>query len=181
MIDTLSQFHFIRPLWLLVFPVMLLVWWFLQSLKSNHWEQYIQKELLDALRVQPSQQSQSSRFASLSAIGKWLLLLAWCIAIIAVAGPTWHKTPVPAVKNQQATVILLDLSRSMLVEDIEPNRLARAKFKLRDILKQRGDGQTALLAYAGDAYLVSPLSDDPRLRHFCLLCTPLLCLAKAAI
>ena len=154
MMEALNQFHFIRPLWLLVLPIILIVWWLLlQSLRNTHWEQYITKELLDALRVHNTQQSYWWR---------WCLLLAWGLTIIAAAGPTWNKISVPTVKNQQATVILLDLSRSMLIEDISPNRLARAKFKLIDVLKRQSDGQTALIAYAGDAYTVSPLTNDPR-------------------
>jgi len=55
-----------------------------------------------------------------------------------------------------------DLSPSMLAQDLSPDRLTRAKFKLIDMLRQQRDGQTALIAYAGEAHTVSPLSDDPK-------------------
>jgi Ca-activated chloride channel family protein len=48
----------------------------------------------------------------------------------------------------------------MLADDIKPNRLERAKFKINDILEARKDGQTALVVYAGDAFVVTPLTDD---------------------
>jgi Ca-activated chloride channel family protein len=57
-------------------------------------------------------------------------------------------------------VIVLDLSWAMEANDVKPNRLERARFKIDDLLKARKDGQTALLAYAGDAFVVTPLTDD---------------------
>ena len=57
-------------------------------------------------------------------------------------------------------VIVLDLSRSMDAADIKPSRLVMARYKIADILKQRKDGQTALLVYAGDAFTVTPLTND---------------------
>jgi len=50
----------------------------------------------------------------------------------------------------------------MLADDLTPNRLTRAKYKLIDILGKQADGQMALIAYAGDAHTVSPLTDDPQ-------------------
>jgi hypothetical protein len=57
-------------------------------------------------------------------------------------------------------VIALDLSRSMDATDRVPSRLARARYKVIDLLRAGGATQTGLVAYAGDAYTVSPLSDD---------------------
>ena len=48
----------------------------------------------------------------------------------------------------------------MLAADIQPDRLTRTRHKLLDILKERKEGLTALVAYAGDAYTVAPLTDD---------------------
>lgn len=89
-----------------------------------------------------------------------LLLLLFSLVIFALAGPAFEKRPQPVFKAQSALVILLDLSRSMDAEDIKPSRLNRARYKINDILKQRKEGQTALIAYAADAFVVSPLTDD---------------------
>ncbi|MGZ5009193.1 MAG: VWA domain-containing protein, partial [Methylobacter sp.] len=86
--------------------------------------------------------------------------LAALLAIIALAGPTWERLPSPVFRNDSALVIVLDLSRSMDAGDIKPSRLVMARYKIADILKQRKDGQTALLVYAGDAFTVTPLTDD---------------------
>ena len=57
-------------------------------------------------------------------------------------------------------MLVLDVSHSMLAEDLRPNRIERAKFKLRDLLNRIDEGETALIAYAGDAHVISPLTSD---------------------
>ncbi|MBK8187700.1 MAG: VWA domain-containing protein [Cellvibrio sp.] len=91
-----------------------------------------------------------------------VLLFAWILSTIALAGPSWTKAPVAVEKNDKALVILLDLSPSMLTEDIKPSRIVRARLKIADLLRERPDGQTALLVYAADAHVVTPLTDDAK-------------------
>ena len=148
----IAQFHFIRPQWLWGLGVLLLLWLLLGALKKHtRWEAYFDRNKLEALKVSGGKFSSHSR---------WLILIGWVLATLAAAGPTWQQVPTPTVRDQSAMVILLDLSPSMLAEDLAPNRLTRAKYKLIDILRQRSDGQTALVAYAGDPHTVSPLTDD---------------------
>ena len=149
----ISQFHFIRPEWLIALPVVVALWWFIRKASAHQqWRQYFPQPMLEALQVNGAQRS---------SLWHWCLLISWLTLSFAMAGPTWIKQPVPVVKNQEAVVIILDLSPSMLAEDLAPNRLTRAKFKLIDILSKQEDGQIALIAYAGDAHTVSPLTDDP--------------------
>ena len=149
----ISQFHFIRPLWLLAIPIAIMLWLLMsRALKTTYWEAHLNKQILEALRVNTSKQS---------SIGRWLLLFGWVTACLAAAGPTWQKQPVPSFQNNSAMVIVFDLSVSMLAKDLAPNRLAQAKYKLIDILRTRSDGQTALIVYSGDAHTVTPLTDDP--------------------
>jgi Ca-activated chloride channel family protein len=63
-------------------------------------------------------------------------------------------------RNQQAVVLGLDLSQSMQAEDVKPDRLSQARFKLLDLLATRKAAQTGLVVFAGDAFAVSPLTDD---------------------
>jgi Ca-activated chloride channel family protein len=81
-------------------------------------------------------------------------------AIIALAGPVWEKLPQKVFRQQAAVVILLDLSRSMDATDIKPSRLTRARHKIADILTLRREGRTALVVYAADAFVVTPLTED---------------------
>jgi len=151
--EIFTNLHFIRPLVLWSLPVVLFIVW--QILKNNSkddgWSKICDPHLLDAIKIKSAGQG-----------SRWSLLL-WPIAIVAViaiAGPAFRKMPTPVIKNQSALILALDVSRSMLADDIKPNRLERAKFKINDILEQRQDGQTALIVYAGDAFVVTPLTDD---------------------
>ncbi len=92
----------------------------------------------------------------------YLIALFAVLATFALAGPAWKQLETPVFRNQSALVILLDLSRSMDATDIKPTRLSRARHKLIDILKNRLEGQTALVIYAGGAFVVSPLTQDAK-------------------
>lgn len=149
----LSQFHFLRPqlLWLII-PAALLCWGLARSiLNTGRLQQLIDPDLLPHLLLRGGDKR------------PWLFSLIFallCGMIIALAGPSWRKLPTPVYSNQDALVILLDLSPSMMASDLKPSRLTRARLKILDILKQRRDGLTALVAYAGEAYVVTPLTDD---------------------
>jgi Ca-activated chloride channel family protein len=150
----MSELHFIRPLWLwALLPYLLLLGLLLRNkLGQGNWAEVCDAELLPYLLLdKPSRRR------------RWpqaILALAGLLSIVAIAGPTWERLPAPVFRNAAALVIALDLSRSMDAEDIKPSRLIRARYKIADILKQRKDGQTALLVYAGDAFTVTPLTDD---------------------
>jgi Ca-activated chloride channel family protein len=149
-----TQFHWLRPLWLLaLIPALVLsVFLWRQKRKAYQWQQLIAPELLPFLLDGKSVQTKKSLI--------WVLLFAWVISCVAIAGPSWVKRPTPVEKNQNALVILLDLSYSMISEDVKPSRIARARLKIADVLRERKDGQTALIAYAGEAHTVTPISDD---------------------
>ena len=159
MIDTLmlnlaADFHFLRPNWFyaLIPALLLFVLVKRRQQQGSSWEQAIDASLLPYLLALPTQTG-SRRLLN-------LLLVGWLLAIIALAGPVWLKTPQPVHEREDALVIILDLSRSMYAIDIKPNRLVRAQRKLQDLLTLRKEGVTALIAYAGDAHTVSPLTDD---------------------
>jgi Ca-activated chloride channel family protein len=86
------------------------------------------------------------------------LLLA--LTAVALAGPSWQRLPDSAFTSRDARVLVLDLSLSMLAEDLRPNRLTRARYRLTDILDATEEGQTGLVAYAGHSFVVSPLTSD---------------------
>lgn len=154
--SALADFHFLRPEWLwALLPVALLLgllW--RRSRTGSGWSQVISAELLPHLMEQ--RLSRQQRLPLLA------LATAWLTATLALAGPSWEKIPQPVQRKQDALVILLDLSLSMLAQDIQPSRLVRSRQKLLDLLEQRGEGVTALVAWAGDAHVVSPLTDDVR-------------------
>ena len=154
MIDNLPL-HFIRPLWLALLPlavILPLVWRRLRR-PSGDWSKVCDAHLLRWLSVGNGAEK-PSRF------GPWLAGLVWLIAAIALAGPSWQKLPDSSFTSRDARVLILDLSLSMLAEDLKPNRLAQAHFRLSDMLEATSEGQTGLVSYAGDAFVVSPLTSD---------------------
>ncbi|WP_332308960.1 vWA domain-containing protein [Enterovibrio coralii] len=105
----------------------------------------------------------SGNAASTGKAKRWpivALAAGWLIAVIALAGPSWQKVEIPAVNLAGARVLVMDMSRSMYATDIAPNRLDQARFKALDMLPEWKEGSTGLVAYAGDGYIVSPLTDD---------------------
>lgn len=150
----ITQFHWLRPWWLtaLLPGIALALLLARRSGNNSNWQGVIAPELLPYL-VEQGANTQRQRL-------HWWLLAPWFCACLALAGPSWNKIPLPIHKQQTPLVILLDLSPSMLAEDVKPNRLTRARLKLTDLLHARQEGTTALVAYAGDAHVVTPLTDD---------------------
>ncbi|ASF47400.1 VWA domain-containing protein [Methylovulum psychrotolerans] len=149
-----AALHFIRP-WLLLalLPVMalaVLLW--RSKLQQGLWSAVCDEALLPYLLQHKAVQPAKGLFGA--------GVLAGVLAVFALAGPTWRQLPMPVFRNASAVVIALDLSLSMDAQDIKPSRLVRARYKIADLLKQRQDGQTALLVYAGAAFTVTPLTDD---------------------
>lgn len=150
----MASCHFLRPdaFWLL--PPLALLLWLLSQRRGNagRWQSVCDTRLLPYI-LQGSE----------TKAARWPLLvtaLAGLLAILAMAGPACERRAQPVFRDPSALVIALDLSRSMDATDIKPSRLARARLKVIDILKQRRVGQTALIVYAAEAFTVSPLTDD---------------------
>ncbi len=90
-----------------------------------------------------------------------LVAAALALAIVAVAGPSWRRELPPFVEDKAPLMIALDVSSTMGRQDVAPSRLDRARQKIRDLLAARAGARTGLIAYAGTAHLVMPLTDDP--------------------
>ncbi|MBO2587138.1 vWA domain-containing protein [Shewanella algae] len=145
--------HFIRPEWLwALLPLALLL--VLQSRRQagqSDWDRYIAPHLAPLLLTQGSK----SRRNRLPWLG-----LAWLVAVLALSGPALYKKPLPVFASSTGRVLVMDMSLSMYATDAAPNRLTQARFRATDLLEQLNEGETALLAYAGDAFVISPLTRD---------------------
>ena len=153
MSTSLFDFHFLRPWWLLALFALPLLWRALGqgSGVAKAWAQAIDAHLLPHLLVGAERSLR---------VPRTLVVSAWMLATLALAGPAWERLPTPLYRNQAARVIALELSPTMLAPDLKPDRLGRSRYKIRDLLQRLGDGQVALLAYAGDAFVVAPLTED---------------------
>jgi Ca-activated chloride channel family protein len=153
----MADFHFLRPWWLALLPVLAFLIW--RSFRARHerggWAAVIDPELRPHVLTTPELLRESRR--------PMLLGLAIAtLALLALAGPTWERLPVPAFRSDEALVVALDLSRSMDAADLTPSRLARAKLKLLALLERREAGQTALVVFTTHAFTVTPLTTDTR-------------------
>ena len=154
--DTMTNFHFLRPEWFYALIPALLLFALLRYRQSHHsnWKKVIAPHLLPHILSNPDKAVSKSPLS--------LLLAAWLLAIVAIAGPVWRQTPQPVHEREDALVVIFDLTRSMLATDVKPDRLVRAKRKLIDLLELREEGVTGLVVFAGDAHVVSPLTDDTK-------------------
>jgi len=149
----MSELHLLRPLWLLALvPLALLLWRLaVAGSSSRSWQRACDPHLLPYMLTGGVR----SRRTPLAMLG-----LGWLIAVVALAGPSWSRPPQPFYQERSARVVVLDLSTSMDATDLRPSRLARARFKLLDLLERSREGQSALVVFAGDAFTVSPLTSD---------------------
>jgi Ca-activated chloride channel homolog len=153
----LQNFHFIRPLWLLALPVLLslVVWLARQRARGEDWSEVIDAELLPALQLDTD-----NNVGGTSARPWPWLALAWTLAVLALAGPSWQQDNAPAYRAPAAWVLVLDLSPSMDATDLPPNRVTRARYALDDILSAARDARVGMVAFSDEAYTVTPLTQD---------------------
>jgi Ca-activated chloride channel family protein len=147
-------FHLLRPLWLValvpVAAVMLLVLW--RQSPQAQWGGVIAPHLLKNLIVQPG--------GSRGVRPIYLVAAGMALGIIALSGPTWRRELPPFVEDKAPLMIALAVGSSMGKTDVAPSRLERGKQKIRDLLTARAGARTGLIAYAGTAHLVMPLTED---------------------
>ncbi|MCC9609048.1 VWA domain-containing protein [Blastopirellula sp. JC732] len=153
MIDALSNFHFLRPYWLLLIPAAIGLWlfWRARSESLRGWRAQIDPELLAAL-------SHGGRRSGVT--NSCLLLAGWIIAALAISGPTWKMKPSPFAQDAPPLVILLKADKSMTPADQQTSPLDRAKLKIADLAEARKGQPLGLVAYAGSAHLVLPPTQD---------------------
>lgn len=147
-----AQFHFLRPWALLLCCVVPLYAWRGWAEPGAGLRDWVDPVLRAAVLVRESAGAGWRRRA-------WLSIVT-VLAALALAGPAWREEVLPIYQVQAPLVLALDMSGHMLANDLEPDRLTRARYKLRSLLRQREAGQIALLAYAGDAFMVAPMTDD---------------------
>ncbi len=141
-------------LWLLlVFPPALLgfFWWSWrrrQELRTR----FIQGRLLPGLIVGFSATRQKVRLGC--------VVLAVVCLVLALARPQWGYDWMEAKVRGLDIVVAIDTSKSMLAEDIAPNRLARAKLAALDLMQRARTDRLGLVAFAGSAFLQCPLTID---------------------
>ncbi len=152
--DFLNQFHFLRPEWFMALvPLMLLVVLIRKTTaKQSGWQSVIPSHLYQHMVIGKAEMGVKPPM--------WMLAFVWVVSVIALAGPTWERLPQPVYQLKMGHVIVIDMSLSMRATDMTPDRLTRAKYKAIDLVNAIGEGEMGLVAYAGDAFVISPLTED---------------------
>ena len=153
-LDFLNQFHFLRPEWFAaIIPLLLLVILIRKATaKQSGWQSVIPSHLYQYMVIGKTEVGAKPPIK--------LLAIAWFVSVIALAGPTWERLPQPVYQLKMGHVIVIDMSLSMRATDMTPDRLTRAKYKAIDLVNAIGEGEMGLVAYAGDAFVISPLTED---------------------
>ncbi len=152
--EFITNFHFLRPWWLLLLflPLIGFVRSFRGQVLQSSWQKIVDARLLNFLLIRGS--SSQRRFLSLIAF------IGFITAIIAATGPSWQKVELPTLETKNPTMILLNMSSDMKINDLTPSRLERAKYKIKDLLQMLGGTQVGLEVYSGEPFVISPLTDD---------------------
>jgi len=151
--EMLTTFHFLRPHWLwalLALPALWMLWRHRQR-RSNVWQGVVDAHLLPHLLERGGKAVRG---------GVWMGALGFVIAVIALAGPSWRQGEQPLWQSHSPLVIAVDMSSAIAASDLPPSRLLQVRAKLATLLRERTGGQVALVAYAGEAFTVAPLTDD---------------------
>jgi hypothetical protein len=136
-------------LFLIILPAVL--WFFIKS-KSLNIESFFSKEVLEKISV--------SKHSSSPALRLKLLILSIIFMIFAISRPVINNGEVELEKQLSELIIAVDISKSMLVSDIYPNRFEFAKNKLITSLDDLKNIQIGVIGFADQSFLVSPLTDD---------------------
>jgi len=90
----------------------------------------------------------------------WLIILVVAFAVLALANPQWGSKREKVISKSSDIFIALDISHSMLAEDISPNRLERAKRMAQNLVNELRGEKIGLILFAGNAYMQMPLTLD---------------------
>ncbi len=146
---------FAQPLWFWAFALLPLL--AVLFFRNERWRaERLQK--LVAARLQP-------RLAGSVSVAKrrgrfLLLLLGAACAIVAAAQPRWGFDWEERKLRGRDVLVAIDVSRSMLANDLAPTRLARARLAAEDLIASLGGDRVGLIAFAGTAFLQAPLTAD---------------------
>jgi len=154
-----NDFNFAQPLWLCGLFLVPLGWGW-----CKYW-QHISKANLSGLnkfidaKLLPHLLIKSGNNSKVISYG-WLYAILTACILIALANPRWSYEDLDAYQTNASMVILLDLSASMNATDITPSRIIRARQSIEDLLNLSKGLKIGLVGFAGNAHLISPVTDD---------------------
>ncbi|WP_372775069.1 VWA domain-containing protein [Mangrovibacterium sp.] len=137
---------------LIIIPILIMLFVIIRIQRKRALAQFGQKELIDQLMPNVSSNRPVIKFVL------WMLALA--SIIFAVAQPQFGSKLKTEKRKGVELIIALDVSNSMMAEDIQPNRLERAKRAISRLVDNLDDDKIGLIVFAGDAYTQLPITTD---------------------
>lgn len=138
--------------WLLTIPVFVVAYVLITRHKRRQLSEFGDPELMAQLMPDASKSRPIVKFA--------LLMVALCLLIIAAARPQYGQQEKTVKRQGIEVMVALDISNSMLAEDVAPNRLDRAKQMLSKMIDNMVDDKVGLVVFAGEAFTQLPITCD---------------------
>ncbi len=137
-------------LWLI--PLLIAIYFFAANRRKKALEQFADAELLGKITLGVNHSRRIWKAA--------LVVAAFTFVALGLARPAWNPVEEEVERRGRDVVFLLDVSRSMLAEDLAPNRLERAKLAILDGVERLQGDRVALVVFAGTAVVKCPLTHD---------------------
>lgn len=138
--------------WLLILPILMVLFDFLLSRRQKKMSKLVDQKLLDQVTYEFSlKQLRNKNYA--------LLACVFCL-IVALARPQWGFVTEKIKRKGLDIILAVDVSKSMMTQDVMPNRLERSKLAIKDLLKRINGDRLGLIAFAGQAFMICPLTTD---------------------
>jgi Ca-activated chloride channel family protein len=137
---------------LLIVPLLVVLWFRAEQRAALRLREFVSERLLPSLARTVDRRRRGIRFA--------LVLLGLALALTALAQPRWGYTYEDAKRKGLDLILAVDTSRSMLSNDVLPNRLQRVKLATQDLINELQGDRVGLVAFAGRAFLQAPLTID---------------------
>lgn len=149
------MFRFEHPLYLyllLLIPILIGLHYATDYVRKKRLTQYGDAELLRRLMPDVSMWRRE--------VKSWLMMLALMLLIFTLARPQFGTKTETRKRQGIEAIIALDISNSMMAEDVTPSRLEKSKMLVSSIVDKMTDDRIGLIVYAGEAYIQLPITSD---------------------
>lgn len=149
------MFRFANPNALFLYIILAIivgVYFVSQRLRKKALRRYGAPELLDALMPEVSTFRPALKF--------WITFVALCFMVLLIARPQFGSKMETVKRQGIETIIALDISNSMLAEDVAPSRLEKSKNIISKLVDNFSDDKVGLIVFAGDAFIQLPITSD---------------------
>jgi Ca-activated chloride channel family protein len=145
-----SNLRYAHFFWLVPLLIIFFIWSFRNKRKAL--ECFTQSHLISALTSTVNWRVQKLKMV--------ILVLAFCFLTFALIGPRWGFQWQEVKRQGIDIMVAIDTSKSMLAQDVKPNRLERSKLAVKDLLDLLQGDRIGLVAFAGNSFLQCPLTLD---------------------